>query len=163
MGIFLFELNICLFFFFFLRFSCGTAVRDGSWRAGLKWTPDRAGMETRWSSCLSSQTLSTSRYWGKPAESHFTYNLIFNRQVKILLKFIWEKINLNRHLTRAQAAESRFSKHLMLRELLCGLSGDGAEGSGHPHVGGQRDLWDQGAVHCHASGGGCGRQWPGDH
>lgn len=44
------------------RFSCGTVGSGGSWRGGLKWTPDRVGMAMIWSSCRSSPTLLTSRY-----------------------------------------------------------------------------------------------------
>lgn len=47
--------------------------------------------------------------------------------------------------------------------LILSSIGDGAEGSGHAHVGGKCDLRDQGAVHRHASGGGRGRQRPGHH
>lgn len=44
-----------------IRSSCGMVASGGSWKERLKWTPDRVGMEMRWSSCLSSLTSSTSR------------------------------------------------------------------------------------------------------
>lgn len=46
----------------FVRSLCGTVASGGSWKAELRWTPDKAGTETRWSSCLSSLISSTSRY-----------------------------------------------------------------------------------------------------